>query len=121
MSIEREYQPDFDAEEASRASQPRYQLAREHARALHKKYNVTGPPVDIEMLIRERELRLVKVDVNAKLSGVLYAKVPEIVVNRRDRTVARQRFTMAHELGHWEMKHYASGELPEDTLGYSGA
>lgn len=118
--LDREYQPDFDADERERASAPRHQLAREVARGLLRIYRVTAPPVDVASLVRERGLTLLRVEGASKLSGALYANVREIVVNTRGRSEERQRFTIAHELGHWELKHHELGELPEDTLGYSG-
>ena len=36
-------------------------------------------------------------------------------------TLHRYRFTLAHELGHWQLRHHTLAELPPDTLGYSGA
>ncbi len=119
-SIDRDYQPDFDAGEKSRAAEPRHQVARELARALHKRYRVSAPPVDVEHLVKDRGLMIVKVSVQSRLSGALYANKREIVVNTHDRSPERQRFTIAHELGHWELRHHEQGELPEDTMGYAG-
>jgi Zn-dependent peptidase ImmA (M78 family) len=116
----REYQPDFDADERGRASEPRKKMARDLALALLKKYKITVPPVDVEALAKACGPKVAYVDVAGKLSGQLYPEVPEIAVNTRGRSVQRQRFTIGHELGHWEFKHYLLGELPPDTLGYSG-
>lgn len=118
---ERDYQPDFDADEHARAAGPRRKLARDMAQALLKKHKITKPEVDVEALAKECGLTVAYVDTPGKLSGQLYADVPEIVINTRDRSRARQRFTLAHELGHWRLGHYLLGELPEDTLGFAGA
>lgn len=117
---DREYQPDFDAEEQQAASQPRYGLARELARSLIKSAKLVAPPVPVEQILESRGLTLVVVDQPGKLSGQLHHRVREIVVNKNGRARARQRFTIAHELGHWELQHHLLGELPPDTLGYSG-
>ena len=117
---DREYTPDFDAAENQRANEPRSQLAREMARNLHKLMRASEPPVDINEVARLRTLLIVRVDLESKLSGTLYPEKREIIVNTRGRSIERQRFTIAHEIGHWEFHHWQSGDLPEDTLGYSG-
>lgn len=121
MWDEREYQPDFDADERTRAAEPNRTLARDRARALLKAQRVATPPVDVEAIISARGLTLIRVQVNGRLSGQLYPNVREIVINTRERSDSRQRFTMAHELGHWELGHYLRAELPDDTLGFAGA
>jgi Zn-dependent peptidase ImmA (M78 family) len=117
---DREYAPDFDADENERAHQPRSQLAREMARKLHKLMKVMGPPVDVNAAAKLGKLLIIPVDLESKLSGTLYPEKREIVVNTRGRSKGRQRFTIAHELGHWELRHWEAGDIPEDTLGYSG-
>lgn len=119
--IEREYQPDFDAEERARATEPRKKLAREMALALLKKHKITAPEVDVDMLARECGLAVRYVDVGGQLSGQLYPEFSEVAVNTRNRSRVRQRFTLGHELGHWQMRHHTLGELPSDTLGFAGA
>jgi Zn-dependent peptidase ImmA (M78 family) len=117
----REYQPDFDAEERAQASEPRRKMARDLALALLKKYKITAPPVDVEDLARTCGLTVAYVDVAGSLSGQLYPELVEIAINKRGRSVQRQRFTIGHELGHWQFKHHMLGPLPPDTLGYAGA
>jgi len=120
-SEEREYQADFDAEERSRANEPRRKLAREMALALLKEQKVTAPEVDVDAIARALGLTVEYVEVDGKISGQLYPDLREIVVNTRGRSRGRQRFTLAHELGHWRFRHHLLSELPPDTLGYAGA
>jgi Zn-dependent peptidase ImmA (M78 family) len=120
MILDNRFQADFDADTVAAANEPRRKLARDLARALIKKFQIKTPPVDVESIVRARGLTLVKVDTESTLSGALYVKVKEIVINTRGRSEARQRFTIAHELGHWEFRHHELGELPPDTLGYAG-
>lgn len=119
----REYQPDFDADERAQASEPRRKMARDLALVLLKNHKITAPPVDVEGLAKACGLTVAYVDVAGKLSGQLYPDpdVLEISVNTRGRSVQRQRFTLGHELGHWQFKHHLLGPLPPDTLGYAGA
>lgn len=119
--MEREFQPDFDAEERTRATEPRRKFARDMALALVKQHRLIGPAVDVEALARGCGLTVAYVDVEGKLSGQLYPDLREIAVNTRGRSRARQRFTLAHELGHWQLRHHTLGELPPDTLGFSGS
>jgi Zn-dependent peptidase ImmA (M78 family) len=117
----REYAPDFDAEERVRAQKPRHQLAKELARKLLDELQIMAPAVDVDGVARSRGLTVLRLDLDSRVSGSLYPTRREIVVNTRDRTLGRQRFTIAHELGHWELRHWQMEALPEDTLGYGGA
>lgn len=117
----REYQPDFDAEERASASAPRKKMARDLALNLLKKFTITAPPIDVEALAKACGLKVEYVNIAGNLSGQLYPDLEEIAVNIRNRPVQRQRFTIGHELGHWQFKHHLLDQLPPDTLGYSGA
>src|SRR5688572_30195325 len=103
MGSDDRFQPDFDADEKAAAAAPRYQVAKEVARNLLKTFRIKVPPVDVAMLVRARGLRLVMADADSSLSGALYTNAKEIVINTRGRSPERQRFTIAHELGHWEL------------------
>ncbi len=118
---DREYLPDFDALDNERAKEPRHQLAREMARSLHKLVKASEPPIDITAIAQARRLSVVRVNLESKLSGALFPAKREIIVNTHNRSLGRQRFTIGHELGHWELRHWELEDLPEDTLGYSGA
>jgi len=118
MIDDREYQPDFgEGEETG----PRRKLARQLAANLVKQDRLSGPPVDVAAIIARKGLKLVVCDVPGSLSGKLYPDQREVLVNSRGRSQGRQRFTMAHELGHWELRHHLEDELPEDSQGFDGA
>ena len=84
-------------------------VAINYAKRLHKKYSLTIP-VNLEMIANEyADLRYMSIpfdidgiSVNLKKPGVR----PTIIVNQ-DRPKKRQRFTLAHEIGHvlipWHM------------------
>lgn len=114
-------QPDFDAEERAAVGQPRYTLARERARSVLKALQVNTPPVDVERIIVERGLKLTTVAIDSVLAGQIYPLKREIAINKLRRSRERQRFTMAHELGHWELAHHVThGALPPDNEGFAG-
>jgi Zn-dependent peptidase ImmA (M78 family) len=114
------YQPDFDAEDKQASLAPRHQMAKELARKCIKEFRVKGPAVDVESMVRARGITLLRVDTESTMSGALYADVKEIAINTRGRSPERQRFTIAHEFGHWEFRHHLLAELPPDSLGYAG-
>src|SRR5207302_5275060 len=118
--IEREYQPDFDSDERRAAAAPRYRIARQTATGVLRRAGVGGPPVPVDDLVTREGLTLVKVDVDGGLSGQLYASEREVVVNTRGRPLTRQRFTTAHELGHWALRHFETRVLSMDSVGFDG-
>jgi Zn-dependent peptidase ImmA (M78 family) len=120
QSDDREWQPDFDAEELVAAAKPRYALARSKAAALLAKYKITAPHVDVVALIAACSLTLKRLSIDSPFAGQMYGSKREIAVNTLERSDERQRFTMAHELGHWELAHYLTNDVPPDMQGYAG-
>ncbi len=72
------------------------------ARALLDSQEVTGPPIPVERIVRARGVRIFYRSLEGSISGFLYRdpKRTVIGVNTHHPTV-RQRFTLAHELGHF--------------------
>src|SRR4051812_46905783 len=101
MSRHDDFAPEVDADEGAWHRQRAFQLARDLARACLIKHRVTGPPLDIDGLVELEGLRLIRIDEDTNTAGALYHKSREIVVNSFGRHLVRQRFTIAHELGHW--------------------
>jgi Zn-dependent peptidase ImmA (M78 family) len=120
MSRLDELAPEVDADEGVWHQRRAFKLAREVARACLKRHKAKGPPVDLEALVEAEGLRLVRVDEDANTAGVLYHVTREIIVNVRRCHIARQRFTIAHELGHWVQAHYKRGQLDRDVDGFDG-
>ncbi len=117
---EREWQADFDADERTAAAKPRYDFARKRATAILAREHVSAPPVDVIALIAASKLTLKRPSISSPFAGQMYANRREIVVNTHQRSEERQRFTMAHELGHWELAHYRTHDsLPADNQGYA--
>jgi hypothetical protein len=115
------YQPDYDEEERQAARQANFNAARGRARALLKKHKVAGPPVDVDSIAKECGLTVKRAALPGTLSGELYAEVREVFVNTLGRALVRQRFTVAHELGHWELGHWRKEHhLSPDNEGFEG-
>jgi Zn-dependent peptidase ImmA (M78 family) len=61
-------------------------------------------PVPVEALVRDLGLQVVYEPLDDEVSGLLYRDGPVQVIGVNSRQVAaRQRFTIAHELGHWQL------------------
>ena len=81
---------------------PRWQLARSKAVDLLRRCDVQHPPVPVEDLARECGAVIRREMLDSDMSGMVYRLNPSravIGVNTKHSTT-RQRFTIAHELGH---------------------
>ncbi|MBF9053916.1 ImmA/IrrE family metallo-endopeptidase [Rhodobacterales bacterium LSUCC1028] len=80
-----------------------------------------GPPVNIEAIIRGLGIELdKKADLDPEISGQLERLGPDeykISVQKTD-SYLRQRFTMAHELGHYLLHAHLIGEGVDDDPAY---
>jgi Zn-dependent peptidase ImmA (M78 family) len=78
--------------------------AREKARQVLAEYGVVAAPVPVEKIIKKRNIRIQFSPLDQELSGMALVKdgVAVIGVNALHHP-NRQRFTMAHELGHHVM------------------
>lgn len=81
-------------------------FAREAARKLVRKAGMVSPPVDVFELAKSNGFSVYRREFSEELSGVLlnHADLKAIGVNARQAYV-RQRFTLAHELGHYMLGH----------------
>lgn len=89
--------------------------AERAAQALLDEVGSTGTAVDVEQIVRQLGLVLTKERLAEDLSGILIRKpeaVPVIGVNSSHHP-RRQRFSIAHELGHLRLKH--KGEVIVDS------
>lgn len=80
-------------------------FARETARAVLRKNRISKPPVQPELIAKVEglEVHLVMTWPDT-VSGLLLRESRRIGVNGRHAR-ARQRFSLAHELGHWFLRH----------------
>jgi hypothetical protein len=84
---------------------------RADANTLLKVFEVEVPPVDVEMIARRMEIDLA-VEMDPNISGRLSFGASTgrpVIFVRRDHVPWRQRFTIAHEIGHLLLGHAAHG------------
>jgi len=96
------------------------QSARRHAEELIASLKITRPPVKVEDVAKHLGLRVMLMDLEDGVSGLLITKpgAASIVVHSAD-AVARQRFSIAHEIGHFFLNHqFESGEHVHVDRGY---
>lgn len=78
-------------------------------------------PVDPIAIARKLEMSVYTADLADDVSGMLFMRAgsdPEIYLSRTD-NYRRQRFTCAHELGHWA-KHVAKGVESDKIVDHRG-
>ncbi len=78
-------------------------------------------PVDPIAIARKLDMAVYTADLAKDVSGMLFMKPgrdPEIYLSRTD-NYKRQRFTCAHELGHWA-KHIADGVESDEIVDHRG-
>jgi Zn-dependent peptidase ImmA (M78 family) len=80
---------------------------RERAREQLEVARVKSAPIDIDKIARSANVKLIKQDLDNEISGVL--KIEEdgsaVVIVNATHPPNRQRFTIAHELGHFFLHH----------------
>jgi Zn-dependent peptidase ImmA (M78 family) len=79
---------------------------RELARALLKKHKVVQPPTPLEAIVKAEGLEVVlrSWGNQSRVDALLFRSHRLIAVNR-DKPPVRQRFSLAHELGHYALNH----------------
>ena len=95
----------------------------EKAKNVLKKYELDSAPINIEKICKAENIEIIRTDLsdlekesNRQISGVIYLdyqdgkKIQQILINDND-IEPRQKFTIAHELG-----HYFLHVDPNDTL-----
>lgn len=84
----------------------RSRIAREKARNILSMFLIKDAPVDVNKIANMLGFRVILFDFPDELSGVVktIGKIKAIGVNKKHSEV-RQRFTIAHELGHYLSGH----------------
>ncbi len=85
-----------------------YQHIRRQAEELVEAAAIKKPPVDVERVAKHLGLNVVHAELGKDTSGLLVVQGPEdvrICINKED-PPTRRRFSTAHEIGHWVLKHH---------------
>ncbi len=78
-----------------------FKRAKEEAERIITKNFITSPPINLEEIAEGEGLNLAVAEFAEKdVSGFIDFDKKMILVNKYD-SISRQRFTIAHELGHW--------------------
>lgn len=85
---------------SSAREQPEYRLAKAAAHKLLRKHGLTGPQIDVAALAEAEGLKVVYG--RFPHEGQLVGDTVEVPV---DESAVAQRFLIAHELGHWHLRH----------------
>jgi Zn-dependent peptidase ImmA (M78 family) len=92
-----------------------YQNAKSEAIRLLRKYSITSPPVNLVDIADGEGLNISIAEFKeGDVSGFIDLDQKIIFVNKND-SPARQRFTIAHELGHWVL-HRSKIEADRDIV-----
>ena len=74
----------------------------ERATDLLNKYNCSSAPVNIKQLIKKLNVNMKPDELGAEVSGLLVIENNRIVIGyNSNESLVRQRFTLAHEVGHF--------------------
>lgn len=79
-------------------------FVRDRARMVLEGLGITAPPVPLREIVEAEALRIELVEREDAYDGELVPELRLIRLNSR-KPEARQRFTLAHELGHWVLYH----------------
>ena len=99
--------PDGRRGRAVRA-QPEYKLAKGAAQALLRTHGLRGPQIDVAALAEAEGLKIVYG--RFPHQGMLVGDTVEVPA---DEPLVAQRFLIAHELGHWHLRHRVSDDKIE--------
>jgi Zn-dependent peptidase ImmA (M78 family) len=87
--------------------EPNYAFARNMAKKVLKDYKLSGVPTDLSVIFKNLGLKYIELNDADDIDGAIIEikGKPAIAVLNKARPLQRQRFTLAHELGHIFLKH----------------
>jgi Zn-dependent peptidase ImmA (M78 family) len=91
------------------------QKAEERAAALLERFQIDKAPVPVAKIAEELGIEIQSQPGSPDISGLLFREDGRVVIGlNADDSPLRQRFTIAHELGHYELHDGSSEELHID-------
>lgn len=100
--------------------EPSYTFARKMAKKIIKDYKLTEVPTSLEKIFQSLGLKYVELNDLEDIDGAILEidGKPAIAVLNKAKSIPRQRFTLAHELGHIFLKHKQRDlYVPEEERG----
>lgn len=98
-------------------TRPRYTLIDSKVQQILALTKTTEAPVDVERIAELLNARVVRNDFDDEISGVLVRRSEETVIGvEQSQSPERQRFTIAHELGHLVL--HDVGEVHVDKVNF---
>lgn len=84
----------------------RSRLAREKAHNILSMFKITILPIDVEKIANLLDFKVLLFDFPETMSGVIkIQEAKKVIAVNKNMPVVRQRFTIAHELGHYLSGH----------------
>lgn len=84
--------------------------------AILMEYKLDEFPIDIEKLAKELEIKIIREDFEDNIAGLLYCKKGKKYIGlNSNHHLNRQRFTVAHEIGHYVLHHPKDDDIILDT------
>jgi Zn-dependent peptidase ImmA (M78 family) len=88
----------------------------EHVLRILSEHNITKPPVPVDRLIRLQGIKIVMKSMENNVSGfILQEDGKSLIAINSFHPPVRQRFTLAHELGHYLLKHKPQGMIVDNN------
>lgn len=94
----------------------KYSAIEDQISQLLRTHNITKAPVPVDRLIRLHGITIVMKSMENNVSGfILQEESKTLIAINTFHPAVRQRFTMAHELGHFLLKHQPKGMIVDDN------
>lgn len=88
---------------------------QKEAQRVLRHVKVATRPVNVESIAERLGAKVVKVDLDDKLCGMLHKEAGQHIIGvNSSHSVSRQRFTIAHEIGHLVMHDHLISDLHVD-------
>jgi Zn-dependent peptidase ImmA (M78 family) len=86
--------------------------AEQRAAKLLHKYQIHKPPVSVKDIVKKEGLKLISYDLGEEVSGILVIENGAGTIGySSENSRVRQRFTIAHELGHFILHNTTNSEV----------